>query len=147
MNIIFLDIDGVVCTLRSHFAFDDGFLMLSWDIIACQMIRKLCEKYNCKIVISSTWRRNESRCKMYLATFALITHLHEDWKTISINKKNSIRGDEINAWLKRHKEIKNYVIIDDDTDFYKKQKSHLIKTSTDDGFSSKNFMEVEKFLL
>ena len=52
MNILFLDIDGVVCTVRSHFAFGEGLLMSAWDITCCQMIRRLCEKYNCQIVVT-----------------------------------------------------------------------------------------------
>jgi len=32
-KVVFLDIDGVVCTLRSHYAFGDkGGLMEAWDI-------------------------------------------------------------------------------------------------------------------
>ena len=88
MNVIFLDIDGVICTLRSHLAFGDGLLMDSWDITVCQMIARLCEKNDCKLVISSTWRKGP-KCKVYLAVYGLINFLYGTKERVSsLDKEN-----------------------------------------------------------
>lgn len=34
---------------------------------------------------------------------------------------HTLRGDEINAWLKDHPEVTKYAILDDDCDFYDDQ--------------------------
>lgn len=150
-KVIFLDIDGVLCTLRSHFAFGDhGGLMQAWDITCCQMIRRICAEYKCKIVISSTWR-HQKELNRYLCVYGLVDHIWSDsfkfdgdWKTPWMNCDT--RGEEIDAWLKKHPEVTQYIIIDDDSDFIEYQKPFHIKTDTDEGFSSQNYMDCEQLL-
>ena len=56
-KIVFLDIDGVLCTPKSHPAFDTrNGLIESWDLTAVQLIRRLCIDANAKIVVTSVWR-------------------------------------------------------------------------------------------
>lgn len=170
-RIMFLDIDGVLCTMRSEFAFgDDKGLMMSWDITVCQMIRVLCEKFGFKIVISSTWRSQNTteRLRSHLAVYGLIGHLYHkkgerkkwfygkeeksfEWRTKWIRAKEDKkegersvrRGLEIKEWLGRHPFISDYVIIDDDGDMLKEQMSHFIKVKDgEEGFSSKDFYEI-----
>jgi hypothetical protein len=170
-RIMFLDIDGVLCTMRSHFAFGDKkLLMESWDITVCQMIRTLCEDFNFKIVISSTWRmhnKSSSELRTHLATYGLIDYLFEgkgerkkwfygsedkswEWRTKNLkyngeeeNGHRIRRGLEIDEWLKRHPFISDYIIIDDDSDMMEKQMSHFIKVKdSSEGFSSKNFEDI-----
>lgn len=161
MRVIFLDIDGVVCTMRSHLAFGDkGGLMQAWDVTCCQMIRRLCSKNGFRIVISSSWRNSPDRLKLldyYLALYGLIDHCYkypnmitgskrtkvdQEWKTPRFSYvKGKTRGLEIQDWLKRHPNVKEYLILDDDSDFLHKQKPFHIKTDTDEGFSSKNFRD------
>jgi hypothetical protein len=143
MNIMFLDIDGVVCTLRSQYAYGERVLMEAWDITCCQMLRRLCEANDYKIVCSSTWRNNR-RTGAYFATFGLIQLLHKDWRTPFLT---GIRGNEIKKWLDDHSNTKNYVIIDDDKDFLEEQKIRLIHVDDNyNGFSVKNFDEADKLM-
>ena len=149
MNVLFFDIDGVVCTLRSHFAFGDkGGLMQAWDITACQMIRKLCSKHHFKIVVSSTWRFRPDHCRLYLATYGLIDHLypHADPAEWTTPKQGKNRGKEIKVWLGAHPEVKNFIILDDDRDFLEDQKPFHIHTDSSDGFSSQDFMAFEELV-
>jgi len=169
-RIMFLDIDGVLCTMRSHFAFGDKkLLMEAWDITVCQMIRTLCEDFNFKIVISSVWKGHNkvSELRTHLATYGLIDYLFEgkgerkkwfygseentfEWRTKNLKyngkKENGHgirRGLEIKEWLKRHPFISDYIIIDDDRDMLEKQMSHFFKvTDSREGFSSKNFEDI-----
>lgn len=161
LRILFFDIDGVVCTLRSHLAFGDkGGLMQAWDVTCCQMIRRICAKNNFKIVISSSWRNSVGRLKVldyYIALYGLIDHCYKfpdritgsereevdnEWKTPRLGYvKGKTRGLEIQDWLSRHPEVTEYLIIDDDSDFLDEQKPFHIKTDSDEGFSSKNFID------
>ena len=54
VNIIFLDIDGVVRTARTNM-FREEF-DVEWDKYCVEMINNLCDEFNAKIVISSTER-------------------------------------------------------------------------------------------
>lgn len=161
LRIVFLDVDGVICSMRSHFAFGDkGGLMLAWDVTCCQMIRRICAKNNFKIVISSTWRYGSDKLKVldyYLALYGLIDHCYkypdritgaervkvtDEWRTPRFPYvAGKTRGLEIQNWLSRHPEVTEYLIFDDDSDFLDEQKPFHIKTDTDEGFSSKNFMD------
>ena len=49
MKIIFLDIDGVISTEKSHYVLDKD---------ACDLLGKIIDATDAKIVISSSWRRN-----------------------------------------------------------------------------------------
>lgn len=156
-TVLFLDIDGVLCTLRSHLAYGDkGGLMEAWDPTCCQLIRRLCKLYDCKIVISSTWRNHRRQIlSYYLALYGLIDYVYNfpdfkrsdndlDWKTPRLG--GAIRGLEIQAYLNDHHEFKNYLIIDDDSDMLPSQMPFFIKTNTYEGFSSKNFLDCDELL-
>ena len=125
MNIIFLDIDGVIVTHRSSFK---G--VRRPDSTACDMIVSLCTDYNAKIVISSVWRKqsleNIISAYNHQCWQKLYTFLHTNWRTSDSN--TSFRGDEIKEWLD-HNQVDNYIIFDDDSDFQDAQKSHLILTN------------------
>jgi hypothetical protein len=160
-SIVFLDIDGVVCTLRSQFAFGDNTLMQAWDITCCQMIRRLCKKYDLRIVISSTWRNGKKEILAhYLVVFGLIDYIYDTrnskndidmhlldpsgvWKTPRVE---GIRGNEIRAWLSANPEINHYVIVDDDSDFLPEQLPFLIQTEGQEGFSANNYMQMEDMI-
>ena len=49
MKIIFLDIDGVIPTQKSHCAFDKN---------ACDLFGEIIDATDAKIAITSSWRRN-----------------------------------------------------------------------------------------
>ena len=64
MKIIFLDIDGVISTEKSHYALDKD---------ACNLLGKIIDATDAKIVISSSWRKNTVEAtKEYLTTIAFI---------------------------------------------------------------------------
>lgn len=56
MRIIFLDIDGVLTSLRTCTTLDGGGLWTEFDPVGVAIIKRLCENHNYKIVISSTWK-------------------------------------------------------------------------------------------
>lgn len=142
MKVIFLDVDGVLVTWRSHFAFSsqpiDGSgrfssgLMKNPDPVTIAFLDKFCTVYYSKIVMSSTWRSSPKNC--HTALGILNQHLHDDWRTIQSGDK---RGVQIQEWLSRHPEVGTYeyFIIDDDSDMLESQMHAFIKCDGWDGLS------------
>ena len=78
----------------------------------CQL-RRIVETTSAEIVLSSSWRwykeqRNTIHKQLKRKNIDFI-----DTTPIEITIKMS-RADEINAWLEKHPEIDNYVILDDE---------------------------------
>ena len=133
-KVIFLDIDGVLCTYKSHWANCDGMMMRDWDSESCKILKKICISNQVKLVISSTWRfeqHQEDFNTQYTKHFPG-SLLHDDWRTKSLFKT---RGHEIEEWLSRHPEVTKYRIIDDDTDFLESQKQYHTWTTMEDGIT------------
>lgn len=135
MKILFLDIDGVLNSRKSYIG------MTPIDIESWNMLKKVLEKTDTKIVLSSTWRKGERDKNEYLVKLeeiGLFDYTHEDWRTITNLPQISdfiypSRGDEIQEWLDRHSEVDNYAIIDDDTDMRENQIPHFVQTDFDSG--------------
>lgn len=130
-----LDCDGVLTSARTGWHI--------WDQSAVQFINWVCEQTGAKIVITSTWRFNHNR-EFFQQFFG--NNVHEDWKTLNFRvnsvirdiatkvlNKNPIRGDEVAEWLTRHKEVTDYLIIDDDNDFHPNQIKHFCQTESVNG--------------
>ena len=142
MKIIFLDIDGVLCTTRSHLAFSKslGGEMDAWDVVATNVIRKCCAfPDGPRLVISSAWRRfcqnpydNSDILGVRLAETSLAEYLHQDWKTRTL----AFRGKEVREWLSRHTDATDYRVIDDIMwDMEEIDKHKLFQTDFDNGIS------------
>lgn len=140
-KILFLDIDGVICTLRSQLAYGDQ-IVCAWDPTCCQMIKKLCIANGYQIVCASTWRFNSKIIK-YLNKYDLFNLLYTDWRT---GADRITRGEEISAWLKNNDNVIEYVIIDDDSDLLPEQLKRHIKTDYKDGFSAENLEKADELM-
>lgn len=142
-RIVFLDIDGVLCTARAHAAYAmKGGQWLYWDPLGCTLLRRLCKETCAEIVISSTWRNHKDDLFTRLREHNLVEYLHEDWKT---GASMSSRGEEIDVWIKNHFDIGSYVILDDDRDMLPEQLSHFVFVEHD-GISFENFRKMEAIL-
>lgn len=141
--IIFLDFDGVLSTdahldpLRAaHRKTEDCFGRL-FDPKCVDSLKKIVEMTGARIVITSSWRN-------YLSIFQFILV----WQfrkmpgiLAGITSKCSIyRGNEIDQWLKKHKNISRYVILDDmdHLQFRNEQSSHLVTTDHFKGLQPDN---------
>jgi hypothetical protein len=167
MKIIFLDVDGVINSSRSHnackrarekqFALfmpgDDDYLSAltkaSIDPIAVELINFCAERADAKFVISSSHRlffQNEvslDRIKKYFLDLGIDAE-----RIIGITPylPNNPRGDEIQQWLDAHPEVTHYVIIDDSIDMLESQKKNFVLTTMENGFSYENFKKVVNLL-
>lgn len=134
MNIIFLDIDGVLNN-RATIWFTTNCIDTNCLSLFLETIKEIPE---CKIVLSSSWR-NENKAKFkelirhtqaYLL-YRLFPFFHADYCT---PKLKGIRGLEIKQWLDCHQEdVHKYLCIDDDTDYLPEQP--LLQINRHTGFS------------
>jgi len=149
-KIIFLDIDGVLCTNRSHSAsmIQTG-MMESLDSVGIGLLNNICATTEAQIVISSTWRILHTDIPMMFRMCGFRGAFHPAWKTPDAFNKDTnktLRGDDINQWFEEHGKHE-YIIIDDDSDFHDDQKERLILTKFDDGISFQNFRDALDLLL
>lgn len=144
MRIIFLDMDGVLCTMRAHIAQNGFGLMEKLDREAIGLLNRAASD-DVRYVLSSTWRKFHDQPWMehHLQSFGWTGQFHDDWKTGDINGP---RGLEIAEWLGRHPEIEDYAIIDDDSDFLPDQLPRHVHTACYDGLSWQNFLDLNRIL-
>jgi hypothetical protein len=131
MKVIFLDVDGVLVTHRSVAACEDHQKINHFDAGCVSNLRRLIVTTGAKVVISSTWRR--FHCSTLTAAFKKFNLPSHIGITPFLDGKQ--RGYEIDAWLKEHPEVTDYVILDDDSDMLAHQKGRLIKTSMAHGLT------------
>lgn len=163
VKLIFLDIDGVISTQKSRYALDKD---------ACDLLGKIIDATDAKIVVSSSWRRNiVEDTKRELTTIGHLVPFPFPYadRIVGVTIKANYyvqqgidlhipRGVEISQWIDTHinrdnegnwnrKEIGidfNYVILDDDSDMLFEQAEHFIKTDTYLGLSED---DVERAIL
>lgn len=155
MKVLFFDIDGVMNSHRSAVGWGGfghmvpGILNLTavqtrkatlWDPVAVGMLKRLLKETGCKIVVSSVWRKGAT-----LKELRWLFQAYDLPKSVVIGKTGShrsgFRGREIRHWMDthRHLKIKDYLILDDDSDFFKYQKSRHVKTNHEVGFGFHEF--------
>ena len=141
MKIVFLDIDGVLCTRRAHIVAGDAACRMDvLDPSAAQMVGRLAEADPfVRFVISSDWREVYSREKISekLAEAGFLGQLHDDWRTPSYS--GGKRGDQIQAWLGAHPEVEAYICIDDKRKGYRTGQPLVHVATPEDGFLVRHF--------
>lgn len=144
MRVVFLDIDGVLCTLRSHIGQGHIGLMEALDREAVGLLNRATLP-GTAFVLSSTWRLTHDRAEMtaHLRAYGWTGEFHDDWRTKDLWKT---RGGEVDEWLGRHPEVSAYAIVDDDSDFLPEQLGHLVKTQYEDGLSWAGFQRLNEVL-
>ena len=144
--IIFLDIDGVLCTQRSCVA--QRGLMQTLDPVGIKMLELLIQDFKAQIVLSSTWRLHHDQVSMT----AILQNAgmkevpwHQNWKTDNLYVKP--RGEEIKKWLvEQGGPNPKYLILDDQSDFLEEQKPYYVETSFDVGITYHNYQQARKIL-
>lgn len=144
MNIIFLDIDGVLNSHRKlievynkthkpHSGYNYPF-----DELCLENLKTLVEATNSKIVITSSWQKDEEgRDKLIqtLKDYSLDQYII-DYTPILHQK----RGIEIQSYLSTLEHEPNFIILDDDTDM-EDLTEYLIKTNISVGLTKENIEE------
>lgn len=137
MNLVFLDIDGVLNNLGSVAAL--GSPSKHFDPVSVALVDKLCREADAQIVVSSSWRNGDTgrlisdlrRCGAECLT------MHVIGETPRLRCE---RGKEIQAWLEQNGGPHDcYVIIDDDGDMLPGQP--FVQTTFEDGFRFRHYQE------
>lgn len=141
MNVVFLDYDGVVNIAmwnekgtRCFFNFPENDKVNHFQ--AVQWVSEFCQKFDYKIVVTSTWRRwsNYKDCLInggLREGVEILGRTEEIW--------DGTRGEEIQKYLDEHPEIDNYLIFDDEYDFTDEQSEHLVQCEIDVGFNLERY--------
>ena len=137
-NIIFLDIDEVVCTNRSRFIYNR---MSAFDEISCRFLLKLCEEFNCKIVLHSSWRLHRDGIDLFLEEVnstlpELLEYIMDGHKKRATNPEIYDRLESIDDWLFKYNEeenVANFIIIDD----------YQLEFNNDTEYLMENFIKIK----
>ena len=117
------------------------------------MLFDLIIRENIKIVLSTSWRQIISYNELDIAfkNFLGFNNIEEkiiiDEIPLIFESFQAIRGTEIKYFLEKNPDISDYLIIDDNFDFLKSQKPHLILTDASNGFTENNFKKVKTYFL
>jgi hypothetical protein len=154
-NIIFLDFDGVICNPETCIAEGEiaGYNYL--DPVSCRLVKRLCEEYNCRIVISSSWRKLYDQYALQgilgAACPSLGHYMYTDerWKTPTLNGvpyEQHGRGKEILQWINKYSsEFDNFVILDDDSDM-EPLMDNFVHTDAFQGMRLRDFIKAAEIL-
>ena len=161
MNLIFLDIDGVL----NHALYyhekrqairykEDGYPMCDIDTKKVNLLNQLCYETNSKVVISSTWRKGRSLFQMahILGDRGFNGEIVGKTPVIYHDKLESHipRGLEIQEYLYReygydYDEKVNYVILDDDSDMLYCQRDHYFNVDNYSGLSPNLVYKLKRY--
>ena len=159
-KVIFLDVDGVLnCATSKSSCYDTVCgVVTGIDSDKVKRLAKIVEATGAEIVLSSDWKDGWS--KYYTSSKPshakyLDNHLYKKGrltikdKTPNTNKGSWFRGEEILAYLRSHKDVENYVILDDTffEDFSIKEISeHLVLTEYKVGLTDDDVEKAIKIL-
>ncbi len=152
LRVIFIDVDEVLNTLTSAFLVNKGIYppdveygTSTMDHGCVQLFRALCKETKSMFVLSSTWRKNKNKDFIKTLEWCGFT----DWKEYYLGDTpilDTIRGEEIKSFLTDHPNIKNYVIIDDNSDMLDEQLPHFVKVNGDIGFTVYDYIKAVSIL-
>ena len=122
MNVVFLDINGVLDTNENMDVIDHGNL---------SRLKQLIYMFDAKVVISSSLKNTFYLTGHYskLLQGIIDTLLESGIDVVGITPQGSNREEEIKMYLSNHPEISNYCILDDDYDM-ESLREHLVKLPT-----------------
>jgi hypothetical protein len=143
MKILFLDFDGCLNTHPVNSARKDQF-----NKQACINLEMLLNKVpDLKIVVSSSWRTyGLEAVKDVLKANGIDPRriLDITGHEVSPDSRDH-RGYQVECWLDRHPEVKNFAILDDHDDFVP-LRDHLVQTNPYVGLTQANVEKVLEIL-
>ena len=150
MNIIFLDIDGVLNWGGTEELAPSGCVGVEDMMI--RNLRKIVDDTNAKIVLTSTWKSEWSKGANYKSEdFKYLEQRLNEFNITIFDKTNDCiynRGEGIKKYLYYHPEITNWVVIDDIIfdDYDDEISKHFIHTDQCYGLTFKLALKAIKIL-
>ena len=133
MRVIFTDIDGV---LNTHWK-------TKWSKSAILIYNQICQEYDLKPVITSTWRINHTKEQLQKIFDDQGIEVEIYDYTPHLDQKD--RGLEIKEWLNNNK-VDNYVVIDDIVHNITPHVDNVIKVRNWVGLTTEEYIEIRKIL-
>lgn len=143
-KILFLDIDGVLCTHRTMMQRHPGTWV--FDPVGIGLLQRLFTDFEgWKIVMSSTWRFSGGAGAV-LRSHGLM-NVHSDHATPR-RLPDQTRGLEIQEWIDAHNGISAYLILDDEiSDISPYHSSEIIvQTEHEYGITYKNYERMRRIM-
>lgn len=157
-NIVFLDVDGVVCNARACIAMGNTGVASYLDPVACMLVKRLCTENAARIVMSSVWREMYNKHALEAILNANCPGLGDlilpdelwwktrSWKHSEDSSVTSDRGRGIEHWLFNNtSRFNNYVILDDMCDMRPLQ-DRLVRCDLYDGIGYRQWQAADKIL-
>ena len=161
MNIIFLDIDGVLNSGRSFIAFshlaretnnDDPYFLritkATIDAVSVGLLNRVLRDFDAHIVLSSSHRTHFADNDEKLSLIqGYLSHLGVNGaRCVGFTPRlNTIRGVEIKQWLDNTTlPVKNMIILDDDSDFLPEQMEFHVHCRGGHGITEENYREMTR---
>lgn len=146
MKVIFLDIDGVLCSMRSSAA-QGGYPAAgnpaSWgkfDDTAVELLRTAIAETGAVVVLSSSWR---TEVNIGALEYRLGLRIRDVTRA---SNEDDMRGKQIGDWLATHDDVQRYAILDDGEDMLPHQMDKLCRTSKRNGFLLGHYEELVEML-
>jgi hypothetical protein len=146
LRIVFLDIDGVLCTRRAAGWTRNGRPFTRGQLIrrpvraldgnAIQRLNSLCSEANAHVVITSMWRLDRD-VPSILRRSGFQGEFHTDWRT---DADGPLRSDEIGRWLEAH-DCRRFVVIDDSLTDVESLRDNLVLT---DNYLGLEYGDIER---
>lgn len=150
MTVIFLDIDGVLCTplsVRLNWLFRRPMERPFFDPIALGLLRRLVRRTGARVVLSSSWRYSFEDDDPFMQ--AIRDHFYRTleangtpvWDLAPILGRS--KGEEIAAWLEQHPGA-GFVILDDRPDEFTGTpalKARLVEVDSMRGLRRRDFRQ------
>ena len=135
MNVIFTDIDGVFNLAVSS--------KKNWNYSSIEIYNRICEEFDLKPVITSTWRTNHTikELQRVFDYWGIDTPIY-DYTPILYSEP---RGIEIDTWL-RENPCDKWVVIDDNVSGITPFVSNVVKCRGWLGLTEDEYVEIKKIL-
>jgi hypothetical protein len=135
MNVIFTDIDGVFNLAVSS--------KKNWNYSSIEIYNRICEEFDLKPVITSTWRTNHTikELQRVFDYWGIDTPIY-DYTPILYSEP---RGIEIDTWL-RENPCDKWVVIDDNVSGITPFVSNVVKCRGWLGLTEDEYFEIKKIL-
>jgi hypothetical protein len=135
MNVIFTDIDGVFNLAVSS--------KKNWNYSSIEIYNRICEEFDLKPVITSTWRTNHTikELQRVFDYWGVDTPIY-DYTPILYSEP---RGIEIDTWL-RENPCNKWVVIDDNVSGITPFVSNVVKCRGWLGLTEDEYVEIKNIL-
>ena len=114
MNIVFLDMDGVLVHHRCPH--DGGTFITNGDPVCVERLARILRGANARIVLHSTWAYVDSREYLinWFRGFGIDKFLHPDFICMSTDPGKRDKAEAIDTWLSEHPDVDRYIILEDE---------------------------------